>query len=294
MRILIVDDRSLGIRVLREPIEEAEPSYRIEGATTAGEARDLVEKSKNTPFDVFLIDQNLGLGPDGIELMGELRQLSPRSDAMIFTADDYPNTKQRAIEAGACDYFTKPLDHQRLLSQLRRLLQERSTRDERNWLQTLTEIAEEMQGATTEKTVADVIVRGALRFGFLRARLRLFAQAGKETADDPEVIGVSQAGIPKLEGFEGLRMPLSKLLYSQKAIAAGQPLFFLGRELGPGGADEFFASLGIHPPIGEWVKVPILSGENRIGSLTLDNADQSQIFHPKQREQLTLLASVVW
>ena len=153
-----------------------------------------------------------------------------------------------------------------------------STRDERNWLQTLAEIAEEMQGATTEKAVADVIVRGALRFGFLRARLRLFTQAGKETAEDPEMIGISQAGIPKLEGFEGLRTPLSKLLYSQKAIAAGKPLFFLERELGPGGADEFFASRGIHPPVGEWIKVPILSGENRIGALTLDNAEQGRVF----------------
>ncbi len=169
---------------------------------------DLVQEAK-PPFDVFLIDQNLGLGPDGIELMVELRRLSPGSDAMIFTGYDDLSAKQRAIEAGACDYFTKPLDQPRLLAQLRRLQRERSMRDERNWLQTLTEIAEEMQGATTEKTVADVIVRGALRFGFLRARLRLFTQAGKETADDPEVIGVSQAGTPKVRDSKvyGCRYP---------------------------------------------------------------------------------------
>ncbi len=145
MRILIVDDRSLGIRVLREPIEEAEPSYKVEGATTAGEARDLVQDAKPS-FDVFLIDQNLGLGPDGIELMVELHRLSPGSDTMIFTGYDDLSAKQRAIEAGACDYFTKPLDLPRLLAQLHRLQRERSIRDERNWLQTLTEIAEEMQG----------------------------------------------------------------------------------------------------------------------------------------------------
>ena len=138
MRILIVDDQPLGIDVLQARIQEAEPTYQIEGANTAIEATHLALVAQ-PPFDVYLIDQNLGTMPTGIDLLLELRQASPRSDAIVFTGFGDPEEGQRAIDAGACDYFTKPLDYPRLFAQLRRLQQERSTRNERNWLAALAE-----------------------------------------------------------------------------------------------------------------------------------------------------------
>ena len=183
--------------VLQEPIlRRRNRAYEVEGATTADEARRLVQEAK-PPFDVFLIDQNLGLGPNGIELLVELRRLSPSSDAMVFTGYGDPAEGQWAIDAGACDYFTKPLDQPRLLAQLRRLQRERSTRDERNWLQTLTrDCRRNCSEPQLQEAVARCDREGALRFGFLRARLRMLRRAGKEAHDDPELIGVSQAGYP--------------------------------------------------------------------------------------------------
>ncbi|MCS6845870.1 MAG: GAF domain-containing protein, partial [Caldilineales bacterium] len=158
---------------------------------------------------------------------------------------------------------------------------------ERDWLTILAEVAAQMQATDDVHALADIVVRGGLRFGFRRARLRLFAQTGQEATTDPELVGVSQAGEPQLEGFEGLRAPLSKLLYSKQAIEAGQPRCFKGRELGPGGHDEFYASQGMEPPKGHWFKVPLLSGGHAVGALTLDNGPEERSFGEGVIQQLS-------
>ena len=282
MRLLIVDDDAPFAHMLADQLEKLEPSFDVETAPSAAVARQAVQTA-TIPFDAFLLDHRLdGSDVDGVTLMGELLQASPDSGAVICTGYDDSETKQAASSAGAYWYLSKPFQTWDVVHILRQL-------HDRNRLKTLNQIATEMQEAAIVHDVADAIVRGALRFGFQRARLRLFAQEGQEANDDPEMIGMSQAGSPHIEGFEGLRTPLTRLLYSQRAIQAGKPLFFKGRELGPGGADEFYAAHSAQPPMGDWVKIPLLSGAYRIGTLTLDNADQNCAFEPQQRSQLTLV-----
>ncbi len=284
MRILIVDDRPLGARKLRDDILTAEPAYQVEIATDEGRAADLarqIVQDATEHFNVLLIDDNLGVGLNGSELMAELRQLSPNSEAIIFTARADEEGKRRAIETGARAYVSRPINEQELLWQLRGIQKDQSTRQERDWLKIMTEIATQMQMINDVQQLADLIVRGGLRFGFQRARLRLFEQVGREATSDPEMIGMSQAGTPQLKGFENLRLPLSRLLYSQEAINAGKPLVFRDRELGPGGNDEFFAAHGMPLPQGHWFKVPLLSDNYAIGTLTLDNGAEGHIFSPE-------------
>lgn len=284
MRILIVDDRALGIRGLRNLIEAADPTYSVDGATAADDAIRLAQAS-NPPFDVFLIDQNLGLGRDGIELMVELQQISPRSDTMIFTGDEHTGTKQRAIEAGACDYFIKPLDEQRLLAQLHRLQRDRGTRVERNWLAALAEVSTELQGGATVKEVGQIIVQAAPRLGFERARLWLFK------AETQEMWGLCEKGNVGLEVFESLCIPLSKMPYSQDALQAGKPKFYKGTEFGPSELETQFGRKGFKVAIGERAKVPLIVNRERIGVLTLDNAEHAQTYTAEHCELLQLLGN---
>lgn len=283
MRILIVDDRPLGVRVLRQQIMEAEPMYLVEGANNAHEATRLVREA-STPFDIFLVDQNLGLGPDGIELMQELRQLSPRSDAMVFTGYGDPSEGQRAIEAGACDFFTKPVDNLRLLAQLRRLQQERSMRKERDWLQLLAATTKELQEATTVQSAGQAIVRGVQQLGFQRARLSMVCGGQGEQV---ELIGISQIGnVGLTDDYRTTKRSLRESPYSRRVlIETRKPTLFHGRELGPAPWDEYIGA-----PMDDWFKVPLFVGDEPIGSLSLDNgADPCRYSSEEQRQLQQLL-----
>lgn len=286
MRILILDDDAPLAHMLAQQLERLMPGCHATAVSTADGARQAVRGAAE-PFDVLLLDIRLEEpGLDGVALMEELKRISPSSDAIVFTGYDVEDGL-RAFDAGAYRYLTKPFDTRELVRILTVLQRERETRRERDWLTILAEIGAQMQGTEDVHALADIIVRGGLRFGFRRARLRLFEQTGQEAATDPELVGVSQAGEPRVEGFEGLRAPLSKLIYSQLAIKAGRPVCFDGREYGPGVHDEFYAAHGAAPPKGHWFKIPLLSGGHPVGALTLDNGEEERIFGDDVIGQLT-------
>jgi GAF domain-containing protein/response regulator of citrate/malate metabolism len=286
MRILIIDDDGPFAHMLGESIEQLDSSFSTASATTADEARHMIERP-DAQFDAFLIDHRLdGSNVDGISLMSELLESSRDSDAIIFTGYDDSDTKQKASRAGAYWYLGKPFQTWDLLHILRQLKQERRLRRERNRLQTLNAIVAEIQNAVTVQAVGRAIVGGVGRLGFRQARLRLFQEGDAVIADDRVMIGICQAGNKGLEKFNGLRQSLAKLPYSREAIAAGRPLFFHGRELGAGELEDEFADKGFQPPVGDWVKIPLFIGERAVGSLSLDNADEECDFDDTEKELL--------
>lgn len=286
MRILILDDDVLFAHMLAQQLERLMAECLVASVDKADAARAAVRNAAD-PFDVLLLDVRLdGSDVDGVTLMTEMKQATPTSDAIVFTGYGVEEGL-RASDAGAYSYLTKPFDTRELVRILTVLQRDRETRRERDWLTILAEAAAQMQGTDDIHALADIIVRGGLRFGFRRARLRLFERTGQEAATDPELVSVSQAGEPRVDGFEGLRAPLSTLIYSQRAIAAGQPVCFDGREFGPGVHDEFYAAHGTAPPQGHWFKTPLLSGGHPVGALTLDNGEEKRFFGGDVIRQLT-------
>lgn len=286
MRILILDDDEIFAHMLADQLKRLMPDWNATAVGCADDARAAVRDAADA-FDVMLLDLRLdGSNVDGVGLMEELKQASPISDAILFTGYDVEEGL-RAFDAGAYRYLTKPFDTRELVRILKVLQRERKIRRERDWLQIMTEVASQMQATNDIHALANIIVRGGLRFGFQRARLRVFEQAGQETGDDPEMVSFSQAGEPRVKGFEGLRAPLSRLIYSQRAFEAGRPLCFDGRELGPGAHDEFYAAHGLPPPRGHWFKLPLLSGGQAVGALTLDNGKEERFFGVDMMDQLT-------
>lgn len=285
MRILILDDDVLFAHMLAQQLERLMTGCFVASVDKADAARAAVRDAAD-PFDVLLLDVRLGGSDvDGVTLMAELKQTSPTSDAIVFTGYDVEDGL-RAFDAGAYRYLTKPFDTRELVRILTVLQRERETRRQRDWLTILAEVAAQMQGTDDIHALADIIVRGGLRFEFRRARLRLFEQAGQEAISDPEMVGVSQAGEPRIDGFEGLRAPLSKLIYSQRAIEVGRPICFDGRQFGPGIHDEFYAAHGVAPPKGHWFKIPLFSGGHPVGALTLDNGQEERFFGEDVVKQL--------
>lgn len=288
MKILIVDDRPLGARKLCDDILTAEPDYQVkaavaDGAISAAEcARQIVRKGREH-FDVFLIDDNMGAGPNGTELMTELRQISPSSEAIIFTAYGDEAGKQRAIEAGARAYITRPVNEKELLWQLHGVQRDQDTRRERDWLQLLAATIRELQAASNLLDAGRAIVQGAQQLGFQRARLRRVCEGQGEHI---KLIGVSQMGTVGLsDDYQTIRRSLNDLPYSRKVLLeTRKPTLFHARELGEAPWDEFIGA-----PKDDWFKVPLFVGDTPIGTLSLDNSAEPIKYTGDDRRQLEQL-----
>jgi len=189
LRVLILDDDPLFGRTLERSLSRNEELPCAVTAVTTDEAAYIMVERAETPFDVFLVDQRLGPGPDGITVLQELLHRSPYSSAIVFASFDLDSGMQ-AYRAGAYRYLHKPFRPQELILILRSLCEWRTTRTERDGLRILAEVAEEAQRAHDAPSLGAVIVAGACRFGFGRARLWLLDEPF--TALDDRAIAVLQ------------------------------------------------------------------------------------------------------
>lgn len=176
------------------------------------------------------------------------------------------------------------LDRVHLLEEERRHVEEeRRHVAARDWLNELVKITTDPHNLPSSDAVAEVIVRGAQRLGFERARLwRLEGET---------IVGVRQSGNEGLEHFSGTRIALADLPYSQATLAASTPQIFEGRAFGPSGLDQRFASFGFQPPSGEWVEMPLMTGNGCWGLLTLDRIRHPQRLSAEDRSMISLFAS---
>ncbi len=282
IRLLILDDDAAFAHGLRERLaRNTDLISEIAVAASAEEAKAIVARVE-APFDVFLIDQLLGPGLHGLEVLGELRQLSPKTEAILFSTVDEPGDPKKAFQIGVYRFLAKPFGARELEWILRGLDEQRRMRLERDWLHILTEVAEEAQRCQTEAEVAEVIVRGGQRLGFERVRLWTYSEA------EQALIGLREVGNTGILGFEGLRMPIAETPYSQRILAKRDPVFFHGNESGTGFLSQEFGGLGFQHPIGEWAGIALWAQDRPIGTLALDNASLGRDLNPEQRSQLAL------
>ncbi|MCW5748572.1 MAG: response regulator transcription factor [Alphaproteobacteria bacterium] len=124
MRLLVVeDDRMIG--------ESVRTALRQEGYAAdwvhEGLAADAALRAES--YDLVLLD--LGLpGPDGIEVLRELRTRGAAMPVLVMTARDAVGARVAGLDAGADDYLVKPFDVEELLARVRALLRRRNERRE--------------------------------------------------------------------------------------------------------------------------------------------------------------------
>lgn len=118
-QILIVEDDAAILELLTEELEEA--GHIVTGVDSAEQAMTL---SETTGFDVIISDIRLP-GMDGMALLESLAQQPGRPAVIIITAFGSIEQAVDALQRGADDFLTKPLDLDQVRASVARLSQRR-------------------------------------------------------------------------------------------------------------------------------------------------------------------------
>lgn len=116
-KILLIDDHSLfrtGLRVLI-----------CNGSQDIGvvEAASLEEAMRIAPAELHLILLDIKLqGLNGLEGIALLKRRWPRAPVIVLSADDAPDTAQRARERGAHSFISKSEVAENIFAEIRRVL----------------------------------------------------------------------------------------------------------------------------------------------------------------------------
>ena len=117
MRLLIVDDEPSILELLGVALK-ALGTYKVKTATSAKQALQMIE-GKPREFDAFLLDIQM---PEmtGIDLCAEIRrnELYKNAPILMLTAMSQMSYVEKAFEAGATDYVTKPFNFEDLKQRL--------------------------------------------------------------------------------------------------------------------------------------------------------------------------------
>ena len=117
--VLLVDDDAVILSGLQQLLEMEE----IETATAmdAASADELIARQF---YPVILADLRLRTEHDGLELIGRIRRLSPRSKVAAMTGYVTPDIEALVKDAGATALLRKPFDDEVFITTIRTLLYE--------------------------------------------------------------------------------------------------------------------------------------------------------------------------
>lgn len=123
-KILIVEDNEINALVLKRLIDPiAEPLHAINDKQAFKAVEDHV-------FSLILMDINLGgQSLDGEGIMKELKADPRFANLPIFAVTSYamPGDEQRFLNAGFDAYFSKPINREKLLTGVKKVLQHQTT-----------------------------------------------------------------------------------------------------------------------------------------------------------------------
>ena len=120
--ILIVDDEPDVANLFRQRFrrETRAGTYVLHFAASGEEALDRLTGEIKPQLIVILSDINMP-GMDGLELLRVLKKRRPELPVMMVTAYGDDERRRRAVEYGAMEFVTKPVDFDLLKTQLQQL-----------------------------------------------------------------------------------------------------------------------------------------------------------------------------
>ncbi len=118
IRVIICDDHPIfreGVRMIIR--QSRDISLEEEAASVA----DLREKLRAARYDVIILDITLPGGPDGLDMLRELREEYPATAVLILSMHPEQQFAVRAFKAGAAGYLVKGSVPSDLLSAIRKV-----------------------------------------------------------------------------------------------------------------------------------------------------------------------------
>lgn len=137
MKIVVVDDHQTNLVVFGAMLGQLE-NVEIKSFESSLEAIDFCEDWSQT-IDLLIVDYMMP-HLNGIDFIGRFRKLIGRSEipVIMVTADIEKDVRYLALEAGANDFLTKPVDRVELLSRVKNMLSLRQAQvaleDRAQWL----------------------------------------------------------------------------------------------------------------------------------------------------------------
>jgi CheY-like chemotaxis protein len=123
LRILVVDDNPNAAEIVKSILASL-GAGAIRGASTAGDAFAIVRAD---PMDMVIVDQNLGRGDEGVDLVRQIRTdpQSPNPYVPILMLTGYTEQKRvmAARDAGVSEFLSKPFTVVNLIKRIDALIQ---------------------------------------------------------------------------------------------------------------------------------------------------------------------------
>jgi PAS domain S-box-containing protein len=119
-RILIVDDQAANVQLIEQLLGDA--GYKNVSSTMNPE--DVFARHRKHPYDLILLDLQMP-GMDGFEVMAGLKTNDADSYLPVIVLTAQPGHKLRALQAGAKDFISKPLDLLEVKTRIHNMLEVR-------------------------------------------------------------------------------------------------------------------------------------------------------------------------
>ena len=115
-RVYIVDD---SVRLRKRLCELLSDVDNVQVIGQAGNADTALDDIRALKPDTVLLDIRLP-GKNGIQLLGEIKELKPEITVIIMTNYDYPQYRQQSIRSGADHFFNKTREFENIIDVLKK------------------------------------------------------------------------------------------------------------------------------------------------------------------------------
>jgi DNA-binding NtrC family response regulator len=120
-RILIVDDDPALLEALPEAVRLRIGPIEVDTCDSASSAVGRIEARD---YDAIVTDIKMP-GMDGLALLSVIRERRPATPTLLITGHGEGDLGLRAIEGGAYEYISKPIDRDSFTASLARAIQSR-------------------------------------------------------------------------------------------------------------------------------------------------------------------------
>lgn len=117
-KILVVDDQEANVTLLKYMLADA--GYTSVSSTM--DSRAVFELYRNNRYDVILLDLNMP-HMNGFQVMEALKKIETEGYIPVLVVTAEPAHMLRALQAGAKDFVSKPIDQTEVLTRIRNMLE---------------------------------------------------------------------------------------------------------------------------------------------------------------------------